>query len=405
MPARSGAIPFLFGLALVLRADAVGTLYGTEVLLFLALPFLLHRHGFTLVRGAGTFLVLCAVWLLSQLETDIIRETALLDASRGASRVLVMVSSFVALCLLCRSREQLTGFAWGLAIGLAAATWLYPHIGDDWKFGLATPTMLAVGLLLGRRSWEDHPYVPSAAFLAAAGLNLVLGFRSMMGICLAVSVLLALGVLGAHRNRGPRRVSGARIGMVMAAGFVALFAGSQAYAKLAAEGILGREAQRKQLIESRGGDFTLLQGRPEFFVSSLAIRDSPIIGHGSWASDRQYLFELKAREFRRPISLRYDQPIPAHSHLLGAWVEGGVLSIAVWLWVLYLALGAVIAAVGSRDRWAPLVMFVGILAMWDVLFSPFGAERRVLTAFYVLVLLLGTPLRDPMSRTHWLRPR
>ena len=39
----------------------------------------------------------------------------------------------------------------------------------------------------------------------------------------------------------------------------------------------------------RAGEYgLLLGGRSEFLVSSLAVLESPVIGHGSWAKDCRY---------------------------------------------------------------------------------------------------------------------
>jgi len=41
------------------------------------------------------------------------------------------------------------------------------------------------------------------------------------------------------------------------------------------------------------------------------------------------------------------------------------------------------------DGRVALVAFLAVSLLWDVLFSPFGAERRLIVAFSLIVLLLA----------------
>ena len=79
--------------------------------------------------------------------------------------------------------------------------------------------------------------------------------------------------------------------------------------------------------------------------------------------------------------------------MFGAWVEAGVLGAAFWLWVLWLAGRALLNGRFGSTHLAPLVTFAGLMLLWDVLFSPFGAERRFITPFYIALLM--SVLRRP----------
>ena len=79
----------------------------------------------------------------------------------------------------------------------------------------------------------------------------------------------------------------------------------------------------------------LVGGRPETLVAIQAIRDSPILGHGSYPVDPKYL-ALKSRiQYEHGYSDSddpediVDPVIPTHSHLTMAWVESGILGAFV----------------------------------------------------------------------------
>ena len=79
--------------------------------------------------------------------------------------------------------------------------------------------------------------------------------------------------------------------------------------------------------------------------------------------------------------------IPAHSHLLGAWVEAGLMGAVFWAWILSLPVRVLIKPHGMMDYLTPLMAFVAFLLIWDIFFSPYGAELRFLTPYYVVVMM------------------
>ena len=53
----------------------------------------------------------------------------------------------------------------------------------------------------------------------------------------------------------------------------------------------------------------------------------------------------------------------------------------------------------TREPLGPLVAFIGFLMLWDILFSPFGAERRLTVPFnLVLMMFAWDVLRSRRTR-------
>jgi len=94
--------------------------------------------------------------------------------------------------------------------------------------------------------------------------------------------------------------------------------------------------------------------------------------------------------------------IPTHSHLFGAWVEAGVLGAVFWLWTLALVASVLPRLHRLADGRVALVAFLGVSFLWDIVFSPFGAERRLVVPFYLVVFLLAR--RETAGRHETLPP-
>jgi len=79
--------------------------------------------------------------------------------------------------------------------------------------------------------------------------------------------------------------------------------------------------------------------------------------------------------------------IPTHSHLFGAWVESGFPGAIFWIWCFSLALRTLLRLFAENDRLSPLIMFIAVSFMWDILFSPYGGLARLSAMFYVVTLM------------------
>lgn len=169
------------------------------------------------------------------------------------------------------------------------------------------------------------------------------------------------------------------------------------YATGAENGFFGKEAKEKyeyQAFMGTGPIDILLGGRSEILVSTVAIKDSPLIGHGSWAKDIKYLIllnEIKAQlgdDNIRPISEDRLAVIPSHSYLFGAWVESGLAGAIFWLTALWLIIFRVLPnAFSHPSPLSILILMVLLPFLWNVLFSPFGANVRLEAAFFIVTFL------------------
>lgn len=391
------AIAFLAPLLRFVQIDVLGRLYLTDLLLAGLLLYLLIRSGRRLsARLPRTAILLLVVWLLAQVATDLIRGSAFHDYARGWSMIGFALINFCALYLLVAGKpKRLVLFAAGAALGQIAGYFIAPSeygLGNAWKFGYGTGVswllvLLAIGLARGRRLSRMRP---AAVLLLVALLNIFMGFRSTGGIAFLTACYLALQAVRGTRSTAtqirPRQLF--VLGAVAALGAWGVM---QLYEYSVEGGLLGAEARQKYEMQTAGEYGLLLGGRSEFLVSSLAVLESPVIGHGSWAKDCRYAslyVELKREAGYIPGAESETCLIPAHSHFMGAWVQAGVLGAVFWLWVLTLPVRTLARLYATRERLTPLVAFLAFLLLWDIFFSPFAGDRRFMTPFYI-VLMMG----------------
>ena len=100
--------------------------------------------------------------------------------------------------------------------------------------------------------------------------------------------------------------------------------------------------------------------------------------------DYQYRFGYSSSD--EPLELAVPG-IPTHSHLTASWVEGGVLASFIWFYLLWLIVRAMIVVSSSRPLLGPLYAFLFTGFFWDILFSPFGYDRRIFEGFFMVLLV------------------
>ncbi len=342
------------------------------------------------------FVVLWAGWLLSQILTDVVVGSAFADYTRGWAAIVFTVTDCAAVLVLVSTPGRARVFALGLAAGGVVGYLLVPSAyaeGDPWKWAFAIPAGFAIAALLSGRIGSRFPVLSVGTFLVFGAVNLVLGYRSLGGVSLlSAGYILVSIVVG--RNKAPHHsLLRAAAGLALLA--VAVAGTLQLYDAAASEGLLGPSAQAKYLEQS--GDLgVLVGGRSEVLASSQAVIDSPIIGHGSWAKDFAYVDLLAERRG----SLGYEMGagssdlglIPASSYLMQSWVWAGLAGGVFWLVVLAVALWLLADPAALSVDMAPLLIFSTMLLIWNIAFSPYGSNARLLACYGLALCLLGLRL-------------
>ena len=248
-----------------------------------------------------------------------------------------------------------------------------------------------------------------ALLLVLAALHLRFGVRSGVLICIAaIMPLLPMFAPPKPGQASPRLGRPAKLAILaVMALFVAWFS-QQAIHWAVQAGLYSQGETYKFETQSSGKLGVIFGGRPEGPVAVRAIMDSPILGHGSYASDPKYAVMLQDYQYQWGYTDTDavpdpDEPegIPTHSHLTMAWVEGGVLASFFWFYMLALICRSVFRLTEIRHPLAPLYALSFIGLFWDILFSPFGNARRISEAVTIILMVSLMKKRVPERRAGW----
>lgn len=387
-------------------------LYVSEMLLVVVALMAVLNRAKPLVLTAA--FVTLAIWLFGTFLSDLIAGTEGLDALKGLLRVAFTGVNIFALAFLTRnSLKTITAMWWGVVFAQLSSFLFYPNayaIGEPWKFGLGIPVTVVLGLLMSR--WRPNSLLVILGFLSIAVVHFILGFRSLAVICAATAILFVLrrGIAASELSRFR---AGLRLVVISCISIAVLVASTIGYDVLAKSGTFGASARIKADYLS-GAYGSLLAGRPEIFSSIQTILANPFSGTGSYGTPDSTTLEASANFFDglgyTSISSRLvDQGEASfHSELFGAAAENGLLALPFWLVVLGLLIRGAADVVRRRAAFPELVGFLVVLGLWDLFFSPYGADRRFWLAATIVTLCRVSSRskgQDAIDSHNQLQPR
>jgi hypothetical protein len=395
------AFCFVVPLLQFLRFNLVGEMCVSDILILAAFPIAVTRHSERLrQKPVPTILTLGFFWLVAQIVTDMLRNSAPVDYLRGWSRIILLLASFTVVWIVaCRSRRRFVLYGTGVGIGAVLAFYVSPYaetLMAPWKFALGGPVTLLVAMWVSIAGGKRY----LAILLPLAALAVVHAFadvRSLAAITFLTAIFSGFQMSAAG---GQQRLGRARLVFLAFTIACGIWGFAQVYSHYAEQGVFGKYAQRKLAAQTGGTAGLLLGGRGEILASSQAILDSPVIGHGSWARDPVYgailaekRAELGYRDFQNG---KRDDLIPSHSYIFGAWVEAGFPGALFWLFVFGFTVHTLLKAAGSEPL-LPLFTFVGFAQLWDIFFSPLGAPARFTCPFYLAAMVALRALQNSQS--------
>ncbi len=384
------------------KIRTVGVLYIPELIsLFLFVQFLpkiIISYG----NQLKIFIIFALLLLFSQILSDIYRQTPPQDFIRGWSNIIFfIIHTSTLFALLDNNKNNFfifgLGYVFGLLLSLIFDPNLYFQGGSLWKFGYGTPITFLVALMTTRINFQSE-LTKIFIFIVLSFLNFYLGFRSLAGVCLFISLFMIIIKFDFIRkfldNRQPIQLK--IISCIVFFLFLSYFV-NYTYSFLAINEYLGIEELKR--YESQVGTLgVLIGGRQEILTSIYAIINSPFIGYGSWAINpfSENLLSgllLDFGYYKAQAFTYFDDRMPTHSHLLGAWVSAGILGILIWVWFLYNIIKAIILNSIIKDNWNAFFYFICILMTWKIFFSTFSGEARFYDAYYLcLVLFINNKL-------------
>ncbi|RIK83992.1 MAG: hypothetical protein DCC67_05435 [Planctomycetota bacterium] len=392
---QAGLGTFLVGVASGIPIQAVGRLFIGELFLIALAPvvvlLLLGLSG-QYGKTARMLLAAMAVSWLGYLLSDLVRGTPSSDYVRGWSRWIAMGASFATLAWLgSKNLSLVLSFLVGLSVGACATPFIAGgFLGPVfyWKF-YASGAVCTVALIAVRRF---SPWVSVATLIGLAMTSIVLDTRSVALLCM---VAAGVSALAARRSAGGRSLATpvSKTSMIAAGVLVAFLLVAAIYV---IQYFGDRYGYSKRF---RNSNATRLASAT---VAWSAVKESPIIGYGSWPRDPELARQrdklvVKAKGVPTLRGASQEDLIIAHSQILQGWLEGGLLGLAFFLLLSWHIARVLLwqAFVSPYMAVTPILTFIVTQCAWHLLFSPFsGAQRLGIPAACVFICYANEKIRE-----------
>jgi hypothetical protein len=198
------------------------------------------------------------------------------------------------------------------------------------------------------------------------------------------------------------------LGLIIASLAFTAFVRSAIYS-LSLYEFISNEALVKTLEQSTGSLGVLFGGRVEIFASLLAWHDKPFFGWGAWPIDPNRTYALSGFQIMEDLGYKFSELaflidnvandvalpwIPTHSFLFQSLVWSGIFGFVPSYWFLCSILSRFLC---MSSRHTPfLIHFLHSLAIWSMLFSPFGWPNRINLALILAFVLSALSSENAM---------
>lgn len=373
----------------MIKLRLLGTFGASELLVFASYIYI--NPLFALRNKQVRQLIKFAfIWLTGVIISDLVNQTELIDSLKGAFNVIFLIL-LIPFCYwaLYDKPERMLWFWAGVAIS-SILGFKYQRMGsmdamgiDTWQVYAAKWLFLFLGGWLYYKGRIKLAY--TIIFVFATWTLFHQSRNIFLMFILPTSILIYLGRINDFNSLDKyRRLRKGTLKLLLLLGVV--FMGiTYTYETLAAQGILGEFSQRKY-ERQKNSELGLVSGRADFLASLYAISKKPVFGYGSYAIDKDRVYD----EFNRMVNLplpseRKDNiRVPAHSYMLGAWVNAGIFGFLFWIFTLKKIFYFLRYHLFDEPKLIYLILLLTFSFLWDIFFSPFS--DRPLFIFYILAI-------------------
>lgn len=382
----TGLLAFVVGALSKTTVNIIGNLYLSEIIALIGViivgaPTIMRRTMHQTVIISGLTLVLVGLVL-----ADIQNATAPSDMLRGwANPVFSIISILFLVNLFTRNERAILFWLAGAALArivIVDQDQISEILAESNGFkARIAPVLIPVFLIV---AFQISRFAKNANILlfATVGFAFVfLGARSDGLFFLATAAVMSMMLL----KRGAQRYAFASI--LIAMGYILYIAYVEYTLK---SGQISNSFNQLSRAQNPYNPFELLrQGRSEAFVALAAVRDAPLLGHGSWAKDTFGNYSELLSLIKGWNNVNYSTIIVSHSVLLTAWLWGGIIALTGVLMMYVSSARRAIAVIRHLDLWRPILIFLLIQTSWHFLFSPFGHIRTSFPFFIAATIALA----------------
>ncbi len=332
-------------------------------------------------KVSALFLVTALVQLLSNIVNEAPMSSTI---ARVGTYVLLAALIPIIAVIVDRDWRRLLAVVCGFGFSFIFIYWTGGAVSEafdqlPWRLGLgAAVTLLTVSAFAVAP--QARLFLTLGLFGLAA-LHIYFESRSLAAITFTVAIYCFLSIFAAKPYAAAFKVP-ALLSIVLAICFFS-YAAPTAFSWLANAKLLPENLVTKNQLQAANQYGLLAAARPDTFTALYAISKRPILGYGSGVFDPEVFSfyaevnaasykdaQLSRNVFKSIYQQDWLQGIPSHSHLFGAWADGGIFAAASWLFVIWLSLKMLAQLWRWGHPFAPLFIFVGLETLWDVLLSP-----------------------------------
>lgn len=381
---------FVTGLLFMIKLRILGTIGVGEILALSVLPFIPIKACWK-NECVRRYVLLGVLWLVAIFFSDLYNSTETVRFAKGFFNVVILLLLVPFGYWMLKDNPQRILVFW-IGYGISRLFSYYFLEYDEFKNEIDA------------ESWIVYAYLPLAfgvfGFMYYRGkklLSLILmeGFaiwtlfnfsrHVFLVVTIGICMLLVLSK-GTERQKVFRKTSPGKITALLVVAAIGFYGVSWGYETLASNHMLGERAYNKYMMQknSAGG---LASGRVDFLQAIYAVERKPLMGYGSYPdTDKSLYAEFYRKTDFENITGKIPDHMPTHSHILGAWIMAGLLSVPFWVYVIYLVLTYLFRYSIFDKRLALFSVTMSVYMTWNFVFSPFGA-RLDIDMFIVFVMI------------------
>lgn len=384
---------FIIGVLSVVPIRIIGRVYIAELVIFLIYPYISWR-GYKKYHKITKLMLYGSLWIMGAIITDFVRETPIIDAIKGITSTIFLISLIPFAC-------------WALKDNVFRYKYFY--------YGYVISTQLSYYFFLSQQDfgtadiWRYYSYV-SIANLVAVVLYMkgkhILSYMILLGFSfwflfngsrnvfitstVSVTIMFLIDIFKKQGDSELIERYQKRVPVVIISLFITLLAVDSIYEPLAARGTLGELAYNKYWKQKTDGDLGLASGRAQVFMCAELIAKKPIIGYGSFARDKTgFVDDFYSRhnmidKDEDPYDLNM---LPRHSRIMGLWMWHGIGAGVFWIYVLIIFMSTLKNGYFLYNPKLICLAVVNIISeTWTTIFSPMG-ERLPLVFLLVFLII------------------
>ena len=383
----------LFAISFSFKTNFIGDLYLSQIFIVLISIyfFLKNSDHLKLISYEKKILFLIILWFFNQIVSDLVNQTSFNNSARGNAKILITYLSFYSFFKLSKSPNisLIKILLWICIVNLFLMFTAYNNsFMLSWKF--SGGVSLSISLIIFFNQYYKNYLTNNYLLILIFGLgilSLLIGTRYVFLFnALFVFYIILFEKFSIKQT----------IPIVLSSLIFYLFI-TNVYEMLIVNELLPNTLLEKQISQNSELG-VLLGGRGEIYSSYMAIVDAPILGHGSWAENCDYIYAIYDQKILFNPNVKFDLSnclIKSHSVILGSWVNSGIFGFMFWFYIIIILFKKLIIKVQTNNVSLTLLIYLAISLSWDIIFSPYGGTRMVYAPLCIVIILMQNNEKIP----------